>query len=118
MAEEAEHLEERSGEVGELRHLLVHEAELGDKGRWWSCAGEAIYVLGIWVPAVAVLVGSCFPLVSYSNMSTSWLLTSWGSCSVRGVRPPIPRHLADCTLGAGELYHHSGSLIQSVMVVE
>ena len=45
------------GEVGELRHLLVHEAELGDEGRRWSCAGEAVNVLGIWVPAEAGVSG-------------------------------------------------------------
>ena len=33
-----------------------------------------------------------------SNLSTSWLLTSWGSCSGRGVWPPIPRGFADWTL--------------------
>ena len=83
------------------RNLFVQMAKLWHKRRRRSGLGQTVHILRIGKPDNDVYIYRFYTKTksSYSNWSTSWLLTSWGSCSGRGVWPPIPRGFADWTLG-------------------
>ena len=112
VAKESEHLDNFHDYISNIysfftqrmswgRNLFVQMAKLWHKRRRRSGLGQTIHILGIGKPDNDVYIYRFYTKTKspYSNWSTSWLLTSWGSCSGRGVWPPIPRGFADWTLG-------------------